>query len=214
MRPREYQPPCPRFRVLRLPVPRLAFLVFRFQHGVHIGKSGPAVGASSVSLDRFLRRLFPSTSKVTFNPLFRAAINAFNVIPQLIFAEFGTLPPNHLRIASVSATALSTINLLPVSRPRFLDVHLHEGMPTMRSDILDIGVAAAFGTLAARLNLRGSLFGGSYVASIWSRLVGRKKPYDRSASASIYKRRQRFVKSSPAARLWPIAFRCRMRRSI
>jgi hypothetical protein len=59
------------------------------------GQVGPARG---VSLDRALRKLYPSTSKLTFNPLFRAAVNAFDVVPRLIFPEFRSLPPNHLRI--------------------------------------------------------------------------------------------------------------------
>ena len=56
---------------------------------------GPAVGASGISLDRALRKLFPSTSKLTFNPLFRTAVNAFDVVPRMVFPEFRTLPPNH-----------------------------------------------------------------------------------------------------------------------
>ena len=59
------------------------------------GQIGPA---RSVSFDRVLRKLFPSTSKLTFNPLFRAAVNAFDAVPRLMFPEFRSLPPNHLRI--------------------------------------------------------------------------------------------------------------------
>jgi SAM-dependent methyltransferase len=59
---------------------------------------GQAIGAARPSIDRALRKLFPSTSKLTFNPLFRAAVNAFDVVPRLVFPEFRALPPNHLRI--------------------------------------------------------------------------------------------------------------------
>ena len=54
--------------------------------------------AAGLSIDRALRKLFPSTSKLTFNPLFRAVMNASDFVPRLIYPEFRTLPPNHLRI--------------------------------------------------------------------------------------------------------------------
>ena len=57
----------------------------------------PAIGTGGVSLDRALRKLFPSTSKLTFNPVFRAAVNAFDIVPRLVFPEYRALPPNHLR---------------------------------------------------------------------------------------------------------------------
>ncbi|MDR3420679.1 MAG: hypothetical protein P4L80_05465 [Xanthobacteraceae bacterium] len=59
----------------------------------------PPVSAG-FNLDHALRRLFPSTSRLTFNPLFRWTVNAFGVIPWLVFPEFRGLPPNHLRIRS------------------------------------------------------------------------------------------------------------------
>ena len=54
--------------------------------------------AKGSTFDRAVRRLFPSTSLLTFNPLFRTIINAFDIVPRLIWSEFRDLPPNHLRV--------------------------------------------------------------------------------------------------------------------
>src|ERR1017187_10703168 len=58
----------------------------------------PAAPVKRLSFDRTIRKLFPSTSRLTFNSLFKAAINAFDVLPRLIYPEFRDLPPNHLRV--------------------------------------------------------------------------------------------------------------------
>ena len=127
---------------------------------------GPAVGASSVSLDRFLRRLFPSTSKLTFNPLFRAAVNAFDVVPRLIFPEFRTLPPDHLRIrVGVGNRIVNNQTHFLVHARDFWMFVFSEGIAGMRSDILDIGVGCGRWAhwLRRDYNFRGRRFGGTYV---------------------------------------------------
>ena len=107
------------------------------------GQVGPARGAS---LDRALRKLFPSTSKLTFNPLFRAAVNSFDVVPRLIFPEFRTLPPNHLRIRiGVGNRILNNQTHFLVHARDFWMFVFSEGIATMHSEILDIGSAADAG---------------------------------------------------------------------
>jgi SAM-dependent methyltransferase len=126
---------------------------------------GPTVGASSPSLDRFLRRLFPSTSKLTFNPLFRAAVNAFDVVPRLIFPEFRTLPPNHLRIrVGVGNRIVNNQTHFLVHARDFWIFVFSEGIAGMRSDILDIGVGCGRWAHWLRdYNFRGRRFSGTYV---------------------------------------------------
>src|ERR1700754_1989192 len=58
----------------------------------------PAEPVKHLSLDRAVRKLFPSTSRLTFNPLFKATVNAFDVLPRLVWPEFRDLPPNQFRI--------------------------------------------------------------------------------------------------------------------
>jgi Methyltransferase domain len=126
---------------------------------------GSAVGASSVSLDRLLRKLFPSTSKLTFNPLFRAAVNALDVVPRLTFPEFRTLPPNHLRIRiGVGNRIINNQTHFLVHARDFWMFVFSEGIAGMRSDILDIGVGCGRWAHWLRdYNFRGRRFGGTYV---------------------------------------------------
>jgi len=126
------------------------------------GQVGPARGAS---LDRALRKLFPSTSKLTFNPLFRAAVNAFDVVPRLMFPEFRTLPPNHLRIRiGVGNRILNNqTHFLVHARDLWMFV-FSEGIATMHSEILDIGVGCGRWAHWLRdYNFRGRQFTGTYV---------------------------------------------------
>jgi len=121
--------------------------------------------ARGVSLDRVLRKLLPSTSKLTFNPLFRVAVNVFDVIPRLIFPEFHGLPSNHLRIrVGVGNRFLNNQTHFLIHARDFWMFVFSEGIATMRSDILDIG--AGCGRWAHWLrdyNFCGRQFTGTYV---------------------------------------------------
>ena len=104
---------------------------------------GQAAGARGISVDRALRKLFPSTSRLTFNPLFRAAVNATDVIPRMVFPEFRTLPPNHLRIrVGIGNRILNNQTHFLVHARDFWMFVFCEGIADMQSDILDIGVGA------------------------------------------------------------------------
>jgi SAM-dependent methyltransferase len=126
---------------------------------------GQAVGAGGLSLDRALRRLFPSTSKLTFNPLFRAAVNAFDVVPRLVFPEFRALPPNHLRIRiGVGNRLFNNQSDFLIHARDFWMFAFAEGIANMHSDILDIGVGCGRWAHWLRdYNFRGRRFAGSYV---------------------------------------------------
>ena len=137
----------------------------RVHHGLHFrqcraGRPGarrqPRSGAP---------QLFPSTSKLTFNPLFRAAVNAFDVVPRLMFPEFRTLPPNHLRIRiGVGNRILNNQTHFLVHARDFWMFVFSEGIATMHSDILDIGVGCGRWAHWLRdYNFRGRQFTGTYV---------------------------------------------------
>jgi SAM-dependent methyltransferase len=118
-----------------------------------------------ISLDRALRKLFPSTSKLTFNPLFRSAVNACDLIPRLIFPEFRTLPPNHLRIrVGVGNRILNNQSHFLVHARDFWMFALSERLVTVDSNILDIGVGCGRWAHWMRdYNFRGRQFSGNYV---------------------------------------------------
>jgi SAM-dependent methyltransferase len=126
---------------------------------------GQPTGTGSLSLDRALRKLFPSTSKLTFNPLFRAAVNAADIVPRLIFPEYRALPPNHLRIRiGVGNRIFNNQSHFLVHARDFWMFVFSEGIATMRADILDIGVGCGRWAHWLRdYNFRGRRFAGTYV---------------------------------------------------
>ena len=93
------------------------------------------------SVDRALRKLFPSTSKLTFEPGYsgRFLQNISDLIPMLLYPEFRTLPPNHLRIR-VSMRRQSRIQQPDaLFSPRIADFWmfaLGEGVVKLNSNIL------------------------------------------------------------------------------
>jgi SAM-dependent methyltransferase len=118
-----------------------------------------------VSLDRVLRKLFPSTSKLTFNPLFRSAVNACDILPRLMFPEYRSLPPNHLRIrVGVGNRILNNQSHFLVHARDFWMFALSEGIVNLHSNILDIGVGCGRWAHWMRdYNFRGRRFDGRYV---------------------------------------------------
>lgn len=121
--------------------------------------------AGTFSFNRWIRRIFPSTSLLTFNPVFRGLANASDVLPRLKYSEFKTLPPNHLRIRVGVGNQLfnNQVHYLVHARDFWMFV-FSEGLATMRSDVLDIGVGCGRWAHWLRdYNFRGRRFSGTYV---------------------------------------------------
>ena len=121
--------------------------------------------AAGLSIDRALRKLFPSTSKLTFNPLFRAVMNASDFVPRLIYPEFRALPPNHLRIrVGVGNRIINNQTHFLVHARDFWMFVFSEGIANLHSNILDIGVGCGRWAHWLRdYNFRGRRFDGTYV---------------------------------------------------
>lgn len=121
--------------------------------------------AKGLSFDRAIRKVFPSTSKLTFNPLFKATVNAFDILPRMIWPEFRDLPPNHLRIRiGVGNRILNNQTHFLVHARDFWMFVFTEGLADAKSTILDIG--SGCGRWAHWLrdyNFRGRTFTGSYI---------------------------------------------------
>lgn len=118
-----------------------------------------------LSFDRAIRKIFPSTSKLTFNPLFKATVNAFDVVPRLVYPEFRDLPPNHLRIRiGVGNRILNNqVHFLTHARDFWMFVFT-ERLADAKSTIVDIG--SGCGRWAHWLrdyNFRGRTFDGRYI---------------------------------------------------
>src|ERR1700744_827183 len=96
--------------------------------------------SETVSIDRTLRRIFPSISKLTYNPLFKLAVNICDWPARACFREFRRLPPNHMRIRVGVGNRLFTNQLKYLVSPRdFWMEALSLGMVGMDSTIVDIG---------------------------------------------------------------------------
>jgi SAM-dependent methyltransferase len=124
-----------------------------------------AAPVKRLSFDRAIRKLFPSTSKLTFNPLFKATVNAFDVLPRLVYPEFRGLPPNHLRIRiGVGNRILNNqVHYLVHARDFWMFVFTQH-LADASSTILDIG--SGCGRWAHWLrdyNFRGRTFTGTYI---------------------------------------------------
>ena len=50
-----------------------------------------------MKLDRAVRRLLPSASRLTYNPIFKLVVDSFDLIPKLLYEELSTIPPNHTK---------------------------------------------------------------------------------------------------------------------
>jgi len=121
--------------------------------------------ARGSTLDRTIRKLFPSTSLLTFNPLFRTIINAFDIVPRLIWSEFRDLPPNHLRVRIGVGNRIinNQVHFLTHARDFWMFVFTQK-LASANSNILDIG--SGCGRWAHWLrdyNFRGRRFTGVYV---------------------------------------------------
>ena len=125
----------------------------------------PAAPVKGLSFDRAIRKIFPSTSKLTFNPLFKATVNAFDILPRMIWPELRDLPPNHLRIRiGVGNRILNNQTHFLVHARDFWMFVFTEGLANSKSTILDIG--SGCGRWAHWLrdyNFRGRTFTGTYV---------------------------------------------------
>jgi len=130
-----------------------------------VSVSSTPAAKTRLSFDGLIRKIFPSTSLLTFNPLFKAIVNAFDVVPRLVFPEFRNLPPNHLRIRiGVGNRIFNNQTHFLVHARDFWMFAFSEGLAKADSIFLDIG--SGCGRWAHWLrdyNFRGRRFTGTYI---------------------------------------------------
>lgn len=93
-----------------------------------------------MKLDKALRRLVPSASRLTYNPLVRVVVDSFDLLPKLVYEELSRIPPNHMRIRVGVGNRIFANHVIYVSGPKDFWMHVfHSGLCKLNSTIVDIG---------------------------------------------------------------------------
>jgi SAM-dependent methyltransferase len=94
-----------------------------------------------MSLNLKIRRIVPSTSMLTYHPVARRVLDAFDVVPNLVYKEFRDLPPNHLRVRVGVSNRLfaNQVHHMRQAVKRWM-YWFEAGWVTMESNIIDLGV--------------------------------------------------------------------------
>ena len=93
-----------------------------------------------MKLDKTIRQWLPSSSRLTYNPIFKAVVDSFDFIPRLMYKEFSTIPPNHLRIRVGVGNRIFANQVIYLTGPKDFWMHaFHAGLCRLDSTIVDIG---------------------------------------------------------------------------
>lgn len=93
-----------------------------------------------MKLDKAIRSVIPSTSRLTYNPVFKAVVNSFDLLPKLVYEELSRIPPNHMRIRVGVGNRIFANQVVFVTGPKDFWMHaFHSGLCRLDSTIVDIG---------------------------------------------------------------------------
>jgi ubiquinone/menaquinone biosynthesis C-methylase UbiE len=93
-----------------------------------------------MGFDKMLRSVVPATSRLTYNPLFKAVVNSFDLFPKLMYRELSKIPPNHMRIRVGVGNRILANQVIYVTGAKDFWMHcFHAGLCRLDSTIVDIG---------------------------------------------------------------------------
>ena len=93
-----------------------------------------------MKLDKSIRRLIPSASRLTYNPVFKAIVDSFDLLPKLVYEELSRIPPNHMRIRVGVGNRIFANHVIFVAGSKdFWMYAFHSGLCGLDSTIVDIG---------------------------------------------------------------------------
>jgi SAM-dependent methyltransferase len=93
-----------------------------------------------MKLDRAIRRVIPSTARLTYNPLFKVLINSLDLLPNCMYEEFSRIPPNHMRVRVGVGNRIFANQIFYLNEARDFWTHaFHAGLFRLDSTIVDIG---------------------------------------------------------------------------
>ena len=115
---------------------------------------------SSKAVQRIMRRMIPSSPRLSYNPIFRILVNTVSSALAAPFPEFRKLPPNHLRVRVGGGNRIFCNHSLFVEiGTSFWHEFFANGYANVNSDILEIGCGC--GRIAIPLNQ--DYFHGTYL---------------------------------------------------
>lgn len=93
-----------------------------------------------MAFDRLIRRIVPSVSKITYNPLVKLGLSMFDIVPRLTYREFRKLPPNYMRCRVGVGNRLFANQVIYLTRGSSLWMYAFaRGMVDFNSNIVEIG---------------------------------------------------------------------------
>ncbi len=93
-----------------------------------------------MNLDKAMRRILPSASRLTYNPLFRVVVDSFDLLPKLFYRELAAIPPNHMRIRVGVGNRIFANQVIYLTGPKDFWMHaFHGGLCRLDSTVVDIG---------------------------------------------------------------------------
>ncbi len=117
------------------------------------------------TLEHLARRIVPSTSLLSHNPFFKAAVNFSDLLPRALWPEFRQLPPNHLRIRiGVGNRFFSNQTCYLRFAESFWLYYMGTGAVALDSTIVDIGCGCGrFAHHFRDFNYQDTRFTGKYI---------------------------------------------------
>lgn len=117
-----------------------------------------------MTVDRAVRKWIPSLSKLTYNPIFRTVVNAFDFPLRALIPEFRSLPPNHMRIRVGVGNRLLFNHLSYLVGPKsFWMYAFARGWCNLESTIVDLGCGCGrYAYHLRELEFGGGRFTGRY----------------------------------------------------
>ncbi len=114
----------------------------------------------AASIIKLVRKLYPSNSLLSYNPVFKVAGNAIANLLGAPFPEFRDLPPNHLRVRVGVGTKIvnNHAHHLQIGSQFWIECFAR-GYLTASADIMEIGCGC--GRIAA--HLKADYFSGTYL---------------------------------------------------
>jgi SAM-dependent methyltransferase len=122
-----------------------------------------------LKIHKGIRRIVPSAARLTYNPVFKAVVDLFDLVPRYLYREFSNIPPNHLRIRVGAAPGLAKGILanqayyLTVARDFWMHA-FHAELCRLDSTIVDIGCGCGrYAYYLRDYKFKSEKFSGKYI---------------------------------------------------